>query len=83
MGVLDDAVRRQRERRDPLGRLPWPVRVLGVLLIAALAVAQVVLGQGASRALGLLLLVLVVPAQALGAWAAWQVQRDDAGGSGD
>jgi hypothetical protein len=81
--VLDDAVRRQRERRDPLGRLPWPVRVLGVLLIAALAVAQVVLGQGASRALGLLLLVLVVPAQALGAWAAWRVQRDDAGGSGD
>lgn len=83
MGVLDEAIRRQRERRDPLGRLPWPLRAVGVLLVAALAVAQVALGQGASRVLGLLLLVLVVPPQAVGAWAAWRVQReDDAGARG-
>lgn len=82
MGVLDDAVRRQRERRDPLGRLPWPVRALGVLLVTALAVAQVALGQGASRLLGLLLLAVVVPPQAVGTWAAWRVQRDDTAGSG-
>ena len=75
MGLLDDAVRRHRERTDPIGRLPWPVRLLGVLLLAAIAVAQVVLGQGFSKVLGLALLLLVVPAQALATWAAWKVSR--------
>ena len=77
MGILDDAVNRQRERRDPLGRLPWWVRLLGLLLLTALAIAQVLLGSGASRLLGLVLLVLVVPSQALGTWAAWKVSRYD------
>jgi hypothetical protein len=77
MGLLDDAVRRHRERRDPIGRLPWWVRLLGVLVIAALALAQVVLGAGLSRVLGLALLLLVVPAQALATYAAWKVGRED------
>lgn len=81
MRVLEEAIRRQRERRDPLGRLPWPVRAVGVLVVAALAVAQVALGQGASRLLGLLLLLVVVPPQAVGVWAAWRVQREDDTGS--
>ena len=76
MGILDDAVRRQQERRDPLGRLPWWVRLIGLALLTALALAQVLLGSGASRALGVVLLVLVVPPQALGVWAAWKVGRD-------
>lgn len=75
MGMLDDAVARQRERRDPLGRLPWGVRLLGLLLLTALAVAQIVLGGGASRVLGLVLLLLVVPPQALGTWAAWKLSK--------
>lgn len=77
MGILDDAVRRQRERQDPLGRLPWWVRLLGLLLLTALALAQVLLGSGASRVLGVVLLVLVVPPQALGAWAAWKLSRSE------
>ena len=76
MGILDDAVQRQRERRDPLGRLPWPVRLIGLLLLTALAVAQVVLGGGASRVLGLVLLLLVVPAQGLGTLAAYKVSHE-------
>jgi hypothetical protein len=77
MGFLDDAVQRQRERRDPLGRLPWPVRLLGLVLLTALALAQVVLGGGASRVLGLVLLLLVVPAQAVGTIAAYRVAKQD------
>jgi hypothetical protein len=76
MGILDDAVRRHRERTDPIGRLPWGVRLLGVVLIAALALAQVVLGAGLSRVLGLALLLLVVPAQALATVAAYRVARE-------
>jgi hypothetical protein len=76
MGLLDDAVRRHRERTDPIGRLPWPVRLLGVLLVGAIGVAQVVLGQGLSVVLGVALLVLVVPSQALATWAAWKASRD-------
>ena len=76
MGMLDDAVARQRERRDPLGRLPWPVRVLGLLLVTALAVVQVVLGDGPSKLLGVLLFVAVVPAQAVATWAAWKVAQE-------
>jgi len=77
VGLLDDAVGRQRERRDPLGRLPWQVRLLGTLLLTALALAQVVLGTGPSRVLGVLLLVAVVPPQLLGTYAAWKVARTD------
>ena len=77
MGILDDAVRRQRERRDPIGRLPWWVRLLGLVLLAGLALAQVLHGTGASTLLGLVLLVLVVPPQALGTWAAWKVGRSN------
>ena len=77
MGILDDAVRRQRERIDPLGRLPWWVRLLGTLLITAVAVAQIALGSGASRVLGVLLLVAVVPPQVVGTWAAWKVGQQD------
>jgi hypothetical protein len=76
MGILDDAVARQRERRDPLGRLPWWARLVALVLLSALAVTQVVLGSGASRVLGLVLLVLVVPPQAVGTWAAWKLSRD-------
>lgn len=76
MGILDDAVSRQRERRDPLGRLPWWARLLGTLLLTALAVAQVVLGSGASRVLGVVLLVVVVPPQLLGTYAAWKISRE-------
>ncbi len=76
MGILDDAVRRQRERIDPIGRLPWWVRLLGVLLLAVLAVTQVLLGAGLSRVLGLALLLLVVPAQALATWATWKISRE-------
>ena len=79
MGFLDDAVERRRQRRDPLGRLPWPVQALGLLLLTALAVLQAVLGQGASRLLGLLLLVVVVvPAQAVATWASWKVAQERA-----
>ena len=77
MGILDDAVSRQRERRDPLGRLPWWARLLGTLLLTGLALAQVVLGSGASRLLGVVLLLVVVPAQLLGAYAAWKVGQQD------
>lgn len=76
MGILDDAVRRQRERRDPLGRLPWWARLLGALLIAALAVTQIVLGSGASAVLGVLLLAVVVPPQMLGTYAAWKISHE-------
>lgn len=76
MGFLDDAVERRRQRRDPLGRLPWPVQALGLLLLTALAVLQAVLGQGASRLLGLLLLVVVVPAQAVATWASWKIAQE-------
>ena len=76
MGLLDDAVRRHRERQDPIGRLPWGVRLVGVLVLAAIAVAQVTLGRGLSVVLGLALLLLVVPAQALATWAAWKVSRE-------
>lgn len=77
MGILDDAVRRQQERRDPLGRLPWPARLAGLLLLTALAVAQVVLGSGASKVIGVGLLLLVVPPQAIATWASWTVARND------
>lgn len=77
MGILDEAVRRQRERRDPLGRLPWWVRLLGTLLLLALAVTQIVLGGGPSKLLGVLLLVAVVPPQLLGTYAAWKVTQQD------
>lgn len=77
MGILDDAVRRQQERRDPLGRLPWPARLAGLLLLTALAVAQIVLGSGASKVIGVGLLLLVVPPQAVATWASWTVARND------
>lgn len=77
MGILDDAVRRQQERRDPLGRLPWPARLAGLLLLTALAVAQIVLGSGASKVIGVGLLLLVVPPQAIATWASWTVARND------
>ena len=77
MGILDNAVRQQRERRDPLGRLPWWVRLLGTVLLLALVTAQIVLGSGASRALGVLLLVAVVPLGLLGTYAAWKVGQQD------
>jgi len=76
VGFLDDAVERQRQRSDPLGRLPWPVQLAGLLLLTALALAQVVLGRGGSRLLGVLLLVAVVPAQAVATWASWRVARE-------
>jgi len=76
MGLLDDAVRRERERRDPLSRLPWYVRLLGLLLLTALVVAQVVLGSGLSRVLGVALLLLVVPAQGLSTLAAYRISRE-------
>lgn len=76
MGILDDAVRRQRERRDPIGRLPWPVKLLVVLLLAAVAVAQILLGSGTSQVLGVALLLLVVPPQAVAAWATWKVTQE-------
>ena len=78
MGFLDDAVERRRQRRDPLGRLPWPVQALGLLLLTALALLQLALGQGASRLLGVLLLVVVVPAQAVATWASWKVAQERA-----
>jgi hypothetical protein len=77
MGIADDAVRRHRERQDPIGRLPWPVRLLVVLAVGALAVAQIILGSGVSRVLGLALLVFVVPPQLLATWAAWKVATED------
>ncbi len=76
MGFLDDAVERQRQRKDPLGRLPWPAQLLGLALVAALALMQVALGQGASKLLGLLLLVVVVPPQAVATYAAWRVGKE-------
>ncbi len=76
MGFLEDAVQRQRQRRDPLGRLPWPVQLAGLLLVVGLSLVQIVLGQGASKLLGVLLLVAVVPAQAVATWAAWKVGRE-------
>jgi hypothetical protein len=76
MGFLDDALERQRARRDPLGRLPWPVQLLGLLAIVALALGQMVLGSGASKVLGLLLLVFIAPPQAVATWAAWKVSRE-------
>jgi hypothetical protein len=77
VGILDDAVSRQRERRDPLGRLPWWARLLGTVLLLALVTAQILLGSGASRVLGVVLLLVVVPAQLLGAYAAWKVSQQD------
>lgn len=77
MGIADDAVRRHRERQDPIGRLPWPVRLLVTVAVAVLAVAQIVLGSGVSRVLGLALLVFVVPPQLLATWAAWKVASDN------
>lgn len=76
MGLLDDAVARERERRDPLGRLPWWVRLIGLVLLTVLVVAQVVLGSGLSRVLGVALLLLVVPAQGLATVAAYKISRD-------
>lgn len=76
MGLLDNAVARERERRDPLSRLPWWARLLGLVLLTALVVAQVVLGSGLSRLLGLALLVLVVPAQGLSTAAAYKISRE-------
>ncbi len=76
MGILDDALARQRERRDPLGRLPWPVRALGLVLVVALAVGQLTVGSGPSRLLGLLLVVVVVPPQAVATWASWKVAHE-------
>jgi hypothetical protein len=76
MGFLDDAVDRQRQRRDPLGRLPWPVQLLGLLAIVAVGLGQIALGGGGSKAMGFLLLVVVVPAQAVATWARWKVSQD-------
>ena len=76
MGFLDDALARQRERTDPLGRLPWPVRLLGLLVVVAVGIGQVALGSGASKLLGLLLLVAVVPALAVATWASWKVAQE-------
>ena len=72
---LDAHVQRQRARRDPLGRMPWWVLLLAAVVVLVFAVVQV-LGAGRSKLLGLLLLVLVVPSQLLGTYAAWRVQRE-------
>jgi hypothetical protein len=76
MGFLDDALERQRQRRDPLGKLPWPVQLLGLLLVVAVGVGQLVLGGGGSKAMGALLLLFVVPAQAVATWARWKVSQE-------
>lgn len=76
MGFLDDAVDRQRTRKDPLGRMPWPLQLLALLLVLALGLGQLALGSGASKALGLLLILVAGPPQALATWAAWRVSRE-------
>jgi hypothetical protein len=73
MGFLDDALERQRQRQDPLGRLPWPVKLLGLVLAVALGVAQVAVGR---LLFGLLLLVVVVPPLAVATWATWKVGQE-------
>jgi hypothetical protein len=73
MGFRDDALDRQRQRRDPLGRLPWPVQLLGLLAVLVLAMGQIALGSGASKLLGAGLLVVVVPPQAVATWASWKL----------
>ncbi len=77
MGFLDDALARQRSRTDPLGRLPWPVRLLGLLAVIALGVFQVALGSGGSKVIGVLLIVAVVPALAVATWASWKVAQEE------
>ena len=66
---LDDQVARQRARRDPLARLPWWVLVLVALLLVAIGLAQLLLGTGLSKVIGLALLVFVAPSQFVAAWA--------------
>ena len=65
---------RQRARRDPLSRLPWWVSLLLALLILVIGGLQLALGSGASKVLGLALLVLVAPSQLVAAWAARKAQ---------
>jgi uncharacterized membrane protein len=74
---LDQQVARQRARRDPLARLPWWVTMGVALLVLIFGVAQVALGTGLSRVLGVALLVFVVPSQLVAAWAARRVARLD------
>jgi hypothetical protein len=76
VGFLDDAVARQRARKDPLGRLPWPVQLLGLLLVVSVGVGQLVVGGGGSKAFGALMLVVVAPAQAVATWATWKVSTE-------
>lgn len=74
---LDQQVARQRARRDPLARLPWWATLVAALVVLVFGVAQVTLGTGLSRVLGVALLVFVVPSQLVGAWAAHRVARLD------
>ena len=73
---LDQQVARQRARRDPLSRLPWWSSLLLGLFLVVLGVVQVALGSGASKVLGLALLLLVAPSQLVAAYATRQVQKD-------
>lgn len=73
---LDGQVERQRARRDPLARLPWWVVLAIAVGIVALGLVQLVLGTGASKVIGLALLVLVAPSQLVAAWAMWRVQKE-------
>jgi sorbitol-specific phosphotransferase system component IIBC len=72
---FDQQVDRQRARRDPLAKLPWWVSLLLAGLIVALGIAQVALGSGASKVIGVLLLVLVAPGQVVAALASKRAQE--------
>lgn len=72
---FDLQVERQRARRDPLGRLPWWVSLLLAGLIVLLGLVQLLLGSGASKLIGLALLVLVAPTQVVSALAAKRAQQ--------
>jgi type VI protein secretion system component VasF len=67
---FDLQVERQRSRRDPLARLPWWASLLLAVFVLLLGLVQIAMGSGASKLLGVALLVLVVPTQFVAALAA-------------
>ena len=73
---LDLQVERQRSRRDPLARMPWWASLLLAVFIVLLALLQIALGNGASKLLGIALLVFVAPMQFVAALASKRAQAD-------